>query len=64
MDGWMDGWMDGQMSRDQKHTSNDCSKQCAKTQMACEKSELKAYRPLVGSIETQGSCTDAATKSQ
>jgi len=34
------------------------------TQMACKKSGFKSYRPLVGPIETQGSCTAAATKSQ
>ena len=30
--------------------------------MACRESGLKAYRPLVGPIETQGLCTAAATK--
>jgi len=32
--------------------------------MACKKSGYKTYRPLVGPIETQGSCTADATKSQ
>ena len=36
----------------------------AKTQMACKKSGFKSYQPLVGPIETQGSCTTTATKSQ
>ena len=44
-------------------TCNDCSKQRAKSQMACKKSRFKSYRPLVGTIEMQGSCTAAATKS-
>ena len=46
----------------QKQTSNDCRKQRSKTQMAGEKSGFKSYRPLVGPIETQGSCTSVATK--
>ena len=32
--------------------------------MACEKSGFKSYRPLVGPIETQGSCTSVTTKSR
>ena len=32
--------------------------------LRCKKSEFETYRPLVGPIETQGSCTAAATKSQ
>ena len=31
--------------------------------MACKKSGFKYYRPLVGPIAMQGSCTTAATKS-
>ena len=31
---------------------------------ACTTSGFKSYRPLVGPIETQGSCITAATKSQ
>ena len=41
-----------------------CTKQRAQTQMACKKSGFKSYRPRVGPIETHGSCTAAATKSQ
>ena len=41
-----------------------CSKQRAQTQMAHKQSGFKSYRPLVGPIETQGSCTTAATKSR
>ena len=32
--------------------------------MACKKSGFKSYRPLIGPIETQCSCTAAVTKSQ
>ena len=45
-------------------TSYACSKQRAQTQMAHKQSGLNSYRPLVGPIETQGSCTTTATKSQ
>ena len=32
--------------------------------MACKVSGFKSYRPIVGPIATQGSCTVAETKSQ
>ena len=32
--------------------------------MAGEKSGFKSYRPIVGPIETQGSCASVATKSR
>ena len=50
------------MSRGYKHANNACSKH-AKTQMACKQFVFKSYRPHVGPIETQGSCTAAVTKS-
>ena len=50
------------MSRGYKHASNACSKH-AKTQMACKQFVFKSYRPHVGPIETQGSCTATTTKS-